>query len=60
MADEDAFNWFCDVTSTLPDGSVAVSSVVGVNTVYTVAVNWNGLDEDGNVQPRTVTTTFIP
>ena len=57
MADEDAFNWFCDVTSSLPNGGVAVSSAAGV---YSVAVNWNGLDEDGNVQPKTVSTTFIP
>ncbi|MEZ5542040.1 MAG: type IV pilus modification protein PilV [Pseudomonadota bacterium] len=57
MADEDAFNWTCDVTASLPGGSVAVTSAAGV---FTVAVNWNGLDEDGNVQPKTVTTTLIP
>lgn len=57
IADEDAFNWFCDVTASLPGGSVNVSSAAGV---YTVAVNWNGLDEDGNVQAKTVSTTLIP
>lgn len=57
MADEDAFTWTCDVRSSLPGGSVAVSSAAGV---YSVAVNWNGLDESGNGVPGTVSTTFIP
>jgi len=57
MADEDAFNWFCDVTATLPTGAVAVSSAAGI---YSVQVSWNGLDEDGNVQARNVSVTFIP
>jgi len=57
MADEDAFNWFCDVTATLPNGSVTVSSAAGV---YSVMVGWDGLDEDGNVQARNVAATFIP
>jgi type IV pilus assembly protein PilV len=57
MADEDAFNWFCDVTSTLPNGGVAVSSAAGV---YSVQVSWDGLDEDGNVVNRDVSANFIP
>lgn len=57
MADEDAFNWICDVTASLPGGAATVSSAAGV---FTVAVNWDSLDENGNVQPTTVTTTFIP
>ncbi|MGB5539039.1 MAG: type IV pilus modification protein PilV [Gammaproteobacteria bacterium] len=57
MADEDAFDWFCEVTATLPGGSVAVSSAAGI---YSVAVSWNGLDEDGAVQARSVATTLIP
>ena len=57
MADEDAFNWFCDVAASLPGGNVAVSSAAGV---YSVQVSWNGLDEDGAVQNRNVSATFIP
>jgi type IV pilus assembly protein PilV len=57
MADEDAFTWTCDVLASLPGGSVAVSSAAGV---YSVAVNWTGLDEAGNGLPKTVSTTFIP
>ena len=57
MADEDAFNWFCDVTASLPNGNVAVSSAAGV---YSVLVGWDGLDEDGNVQAHNVSTSFIP
>ncbi len=57
MADEDAFNWFCDVTATLPNGGVAVSSAAGV---YSVQVSWDGLDEDGNVKNRDVSANFIP
>ncbi len=57
MADEDAFNWFCDVTATLPNGNVAVSSAAGI---FSVQVSWDGLDEDGNVQNRNVSATFIP
>jgi len=57
MADEDAFNWFCDVTATLPNGGVAVSSAAGV---YSVQVSWDGLDEDGNVVNRNVSANFIP
>ena len=57
MADEDAFNWFCDVTAALPNGGVAVSSAAGV---YSVQVSWDGLDENGNVQNRNVSATFIP
>lgn len=57
VADEDAINWFCGVTATIPNGSVAVSSAAGV---YSVQVSWDGLDEDGNVQNRDISVTFIP
>jgi type IV pilus assembly protein PilV len=57
MADEDAFTWFCEVAATLPGGNVAVSSAAGS---YSIQVSWNGLDEDGNVQNRNVSATFIP
>ena len=57
MADEDAFNWFCEVTATLPNGSVAVSSAAGV---YSVQVGWDGLDEDGLVKAWDMSATFIP
>ncbi len=57
MADEDAINWLCNVETSLPDGSVTVSVAAGV---YSVQVSWNGLDEDGVVQNRNVSSTFIP
>jgi len=58
MADEDAFNWFCDVTSSLPNGNVAITSPAA--GVYSVLVGWDGLDEDGVVQARNVSANFIP
>jgi type IV pilus assembly protein PilV len=57
MADEDAFNWFCQVTTRLPNAAVAVSSAAGV---YSVQVSWDGLDEQGAVQTRNVSASFIP
>lgn len=57
IADEDAWTWYCDVTNSLPGGTVAVGSAVGV---FTVGVTWNDLDDDGVVVARTVSTTFIP
>jgi hypothetical protein len=57
IADEDAHTWYCDVTSSLPGGTVAVGSAAGV---FSVAVTWNDLDGNGNVKARTVSTTFIP
>ncbi len=57
MADEDAHNWYCEVTASLPNATVAVSSAAGV---YSVKVGWDGLDEQGNVQTRDVSASFIP
>lgn len=57
IAEEDAWTWFCDVTNSLPGGTVAVSSAAGV---FSVGVTWNDLDDDGVVVARTVSTTFIP
>jgi type IV pilus assembly protein PilV len=57
MADEDAHNWYCQVTASLPNAAVAVSLAAGV---YSIQVTWDGLDEQGNVQARDVSTSFIP
>jgi type IV pilus assembly protein PilV len=57
IADEDAYNWFCQVSASLPNAAVAVSSAAGV---YSVQVSWDGLDEQGAVQTRNVSATFIP
>jgi type IV pilus assembly protein PilV len=57
MADEDAHQWFCSVAATLPGGNV---SVAFADPSYSIQVNWNGLDEDGNVQTQNVSATFIP
>ena len=57
IADEDAHQWFCDVTATLPGGNVAVAFA---DPSYSVQVSWDGLDEDGNVQTQNVSATFIP
>lgn len=57
MADEDAFNWFCDVSASLPNGNVSVSNASGE---YSIQVSWDGLDENGAVQSRNVSATVIP
>jgi type IV pilus assembly protein PilV len=57
MADEDAHNWFCSVATTLPGGNVAVAFA---DPSYSIQVNWNGLDENGNLQNQNVSATFIP
>lgn len=57
MADEDAHDWYCQVTASLPNAAVAVSQAAGV---YSVQISWNGLDEEGNVQARNVSASFIP
>lgn len=57
MADEDAHNWYCRVTASLPNAAVAVSQAA---SVYSVQISWDGLDEEGNTQARDVSASFIP
>jgi type IV pilus assembly protein PilV len=57
LAGEDALQWFCSVSSTLPGGNVAVAFA---DPSYSIQVSWDGLDEDGNVQTQNVSATFIP
>ena len=57
IADEDAIHWFCDVQRTMPNGNVEISVAA---SIYSVQVSWDGLDEDGDTQSRSVSAAFIP
>jgi type IV pilus assembly protein PilV len=57
IADEDAMHWFCDVQRSMPNGNVSIGVAA---SIYSIQVSWDGLDEDGNTQNRTVSAAFIP
>ncbi len=57
LADEDTFQWSCNFKNEIPGGNVLLAFAAGS---YSIQVTWDGLDEDGTVQNRDVSVTFIP